>query len=243
MPSAAPVRLTILLPTLNEAEGLPRTLRRIPASALKAQGHEVQTMIVDGASNDGTPDVARSFGVLVVTEARKGYGRAYKTGLLSAQADVIVTADADDTYPVDLLPALLEEFQRQGLDFATINRLAGMSKDAMSRTNGFGNWVLSATARILYRVRLRDSQSGMWILNRRALERLPIEALSDGMAFSQQIKLQAFRDAGLRAAELPGRYYERVGEAKLSRWKDGLRNLFSLVRGRFSMPRPVEASR
>lgn len=237
------MRITLLLPTLNEAEGLPRTLARLPRERLRAMGHRLEVMIVDGSSTDGTPQVAQRLGVRVVDEPRRGYGRAYKTGLASAEGELVVTADADDTYPLDLLPDLLERFVAGGCDFATVNRLAALERRSMSATNRFGNWVLTTTARLLYGVTLRDSQSGMWILSTRALARLPIADLSDGMAFSQEIKLHAFRDPELRAVELPGRYYVRTGEVKLSRWQDGFGNLMRLVRGRLSMRTPRQASR
>jgi hypothetical protein len=83
----------------------------------------------------------------------------------------------------------------------------------------------------------------MWILSRRALERIPLDRLSDGMAFSQELKLTAYRHPELKAAELPGRYYARVGDAKLSRWRDGLGNLWRLLRLRFRRDAPWKARR
>lgn len=232
------MRLSVVLPTLNEVEGLPRTLARLPRADLERDGFLVDVVVVDGASTDGTPEKARGLGARVLNEPRRGYGRAYKTGLRDATGDIVVTADADDTYPLDQLPALLNEFRSRALDFATVNRYQGMERGSMSRTNRFGNWALTVVARLLYSITLRDSQSGMWILGPRALARLDLERFADGMAFSQQVKLHAFRDHALRCAELPGRYYVRAGEVKLSRWRDGLGNLWQLVRGRFSMVRP-----
>jgi len=237
------VRVTLVLPTLNEAEGLPRTLARLPRERLRAMGHALDVLVIDGDSTDGTPSVAERLSARVIVERQRGYGRAYKTGLAAAGGDLVVTCDADDTYPLDLLPDLLERFLSGGYDFAVVDRFAGVERGAMSATNRFGNRVLSLTARLLYGVTLHDSQSGMWILTPRAIARLPIAALSDGMAFSQEIKLYALRDPELKATELPGRYYVRVGDAKLSRWRDGLRNLWRLVRGRFSMVRSRQASR
>lgn len=228
------VHLTVLLPTLNEAEGIVSTLRRLPRDALQAAHFDVDVWIVDGASTDGTAERAQALGAHVIVEQRRGYGRAYKTALARVPGDVVVTADADDTYPLDQLPQLLSTFFERGLDFATINRFAKLESGSMSATNRFGNAVLSLAARMLFGVRLRDSQSGMWILNRRALERLPLESLSDGMPFSQDLKLAAFGHPHLRAAELPGRYRPRVGEAKLLRWSDGTRNLRGLLRRRRS---------
>jgi dolichol-phosphate hexosyltransferase len=222
------------MPTLNEVEGLPATLDRVPFDELRRRGYDVAPVIVDGASTDGTVDVAQRRGVRVLTEPRKGYGRAYKTGLPQSDADIIVTADADDTYPLDALPDLLDRFVQAGLDFVTINRLAEMQRGSMRPLHRFGNFVLTMTARILYGVALRDSQSGMWLLTRRAVEALPLERMHDGMPFSQELKLRAFRHRGLRAAEWPGRYYVRVGEVKLASWRDGMRNLWGLLRHRFT---------
>lgn len=237
------MRLTLLLPTLNEVEGVQRTIQRIPRGRLAEMGHTLNILLVDAASTDGTPQAAERLGARVLNEPRRGYGRAYKSGLAAAEGDVVIAADADDTYPLDLLPGLLERFLAGGYDFATVNRLAAIERHAMSKTNRLGNWVLTTTARLLYRVRLADSQSGMWFFSSRAIARLPIHLLSDGMAFSQEVKLHAFRDPGLRCIELPGRYYARVGEVKLLRWQDGLRNLWLLVRGRFAMAEPRDASR
>lgn len=223
----------MLLPTLNEAEGIVRTFDRLPRAGLEAAGYAVETVIVDGGSTDGTVERARARGAQVVEERRRGYGRAYKTALPRTRGQLVVTADADDTYPLDDLPALLGEVRRRGLDFATVNRFARLTPGSMGRRHRFGNAVLSFVTRWLYRVRVRDSQSGMWVLSRRAIERLPWERFSDGMAFSQELKIAAFRDPHLRAAELAGRYYPRVGEPKLDSWTDGLRNLFALIARRF----------
>jgi hypothetical protein len=227
------VRLTILLPSLNEVEGIQRTLHRVPQAALAKAGYDVEILVVDGASNDGTPQRARALGAHVIAEPRRGYGRAYKTGFAAAQGDIVVTGDADDTYPLDALPEYLGLARERGLDFATLDRFSAMHKGSMTRTNRFGNGVLSLTARHLHRVRIRDSQSGMWILSRKALQRIRYNDLSDGMAFSQELKIAAFRDPELQSAEIPGKYYLRVGHEKLLRWTDGLGNLKALIRRRF----------
>ena len=98
----------------------------------------------------------------------------------------------------------------------------------MSAKHRFGNWVLSQTARTLFRVRLRDSQSGMWVIRREALDKLPIEGLPDGMAFSQEIKIHALRAKDVRAAEIPSELHPRIGEAVIESWRDGFGNLKAL---------------
>lgn len=222
-----------MIPSLNEREGIRLTLGRIPKEALVKQGHEVEVLVVDGQSTDGTADVARELGATVLVEPRLGYGRAYKTGFERARGDVIVTGDADASYPFEDAAEFLRLMEVGGYDFVTLDRFADMVPGSMSAKHKFGNWVLSTAGRVLFGVKVRDSQSGMWLLRRRVLETLPIESFSDKMPFSEELKIRAFRHPGLRSAELPGRYLPREGEAKLSSWKDGWRNLKHLFRLRF----------
>lgn len=218
------------------------TLGRIPREALEKLGHEVEVLVVDGSSSDGTAEVARSLGATVVDEPRLGYGRAYKTGFARARGDVIVTGDADASYPFEESAEFLRLMDVGGYDFVTLDRFADMVPGSMSAKHRFGNWVLSTTGRVLFGVKVKDSQSGMWVLRRKVLEALPIESFSDKMPFSEELKIRAFRHPGLRAAELPGRYLPRTGEPKLSSWKDGWRNLKHLFRLRFRRSPPVNGS-
>jgi hypothetical protein len=119
--------------------------------------------------------------------------------------------------------------QSRGLDFITTNRFARMEKGAMSAKHRFGNWVLSTTARILFWVKVKDSQSGMWVFREAILKDLDLE--SDKMSLSEEIKIEAFRK--FKGAEVPISYRVRVGEVKLSSWKDGSGNLKYLFKKRF----------
>ncbi|HEV2106311.1 MAG TPA: glycosyltransferase family 2 protein, partial [Candidatus Eisenbacteria bacterium] len=99
-------------------------------------------------------------------------------------------------------------------------------------TNRLGNGVLTLTAMLLFLRRIRDSQSGMWVFHRRVLDR--IRVTSDGMPFSQEIKLEAIR-RGFRFGEAHIAYGARVGEVKLQKWRDGWRNLAFLFRKRLGL--------
>jgi len=90
--------------------------------------------------------------------------------------------------------------------------------------------VLTVTAALLFFVPVRDSQSGMWVFRRTLLPRLRLH--SDGMPFSQEIKLEAIlRGARFGEEHIP--YGARIGEVKLQKWRDGWLNLTHLVRKRF----------
>ena len=101
----------------------------------------------------------------------------------------------------------------------------------MSFKHRFGNLVLSVTMSLLFFRWVRDSQSGMWVFARRILPLMKLE--SDGMALSEEIKIEALRNGDIRFREIIINYSSRLGEVKLQPWRDGFRNLAFLFKKRF----------
>ena len=229
-------RLSIVIPAMNEEEGIGDVLDEIPRKELEEMGWPCEVVVVDGESVDRTRDIAREKGARVVIEPRRGYGRAYKTGFEVAQGELIATGDADTTYPFDKLPEYIRLFERERLDFLTGNRFGKLQPGAMSAKHKFGNWVLSTTGRVLFLANIKDSQSGMWIFKRSILPRLTLT--SDGMPLSEEIKIEAFTKNDLKCREIPIEYRVRVGDVKLSSWKDGRRNLVFFFKKRFGLAEP-----
>ena len=83
-------RISVVIPCHNEEEGVRATIEQMPPIV-------DEVLVVDNASTDSTAAVAKELGARVVYEARKGYGRAYKTGFAEARGDIIVTMDGDGT--------------------------------------------------------------------------------------------------------------------------------------------------
>ncbi len=219
------LKVSIVLPTLDEEGGIGPTIDAIDRAAFAREGWDLEVLVVDGDSTDRTREIAQAKGARVLVERRRGYGRAYKTGLLAADGDVLVTGDADGTYPLDRAHEYVKHLLAHGRDFLSGDRYAKLEEGAMSGKHRFGNWVLSSTARALFGIRLNDSQSGMWVIRRTALPHLDLGSLADGMAFSQEIKIRAIRRLGGRFEEVPATLRPRIGEPVLSSWKDGLGNL------------------
>ena len=212
--------ISVVIPTMNEAEALPEVIRRVREAV---PGCEI--IIVDTRSTDGTPEKALELGCRVVDEPRRGYGRAYKTGFEKARGEIVVTLDADLTYPPEEIPRLVERLRREGLDFLNTYRLH--RRRSFTLINYFGNLMLTALMNLLFRTPFRDSQSGMWVLRREVLGRLRLT--SDGMSFSEEIKIETWR-AGLRVGEEPIAYSRRVGERKLNVLRDGVENALFLIK-------------
>jgi glycosyltransferase involved in cell wall biosynthesis len=214
------LKVSIIIPTMNEEEGIGPVIDDVK-KAFAGTDIPFEIIVVDTNSKDRTRDIAREKGAIVIEEPRRGYGRAYKTGFANATGDVIATLDADCTYPAEELPTFARMLFEKDLDFITTNRFARLEKGAMSLEHSIGNKVLTVTMNMLFHVWIRDSQSGMWVFRREILPRLDIT--SDRMAMSEEIKIEAFKKA--RGKELPITYRERVGEVKLSSWKDGINNV------------------
>src|SRR5437588_11346223 len=190
-----------------------------------------QVIVVDNGSTDRTSDVATSLGAEVIREPVRGYGRSYKKGFSNARGDIIVTLDGDHSYPPDAISYLLEAFLHLDIDFLNASRFPVRDRRAMSLKHKIGNLALSLAMSVLFFRWVRDSQSGMWVLRRSILKDMNLE--SDGMAFSEEIKIEALRHSGIRFGEISILYSSRLGEKKLNPWRYGVQNLWFLVRKRF----------
>jgi glycosyltransferase involved in cell wall biosynthesis len=215
--------ISVVIPCYNEEDGIRQVIGRMPKVV-------DEIVVVDNNCTDGTAAVAASLGARVVAEKTPGYGAAYKAGLKAAAKDVIVTMDGDGTYPPEEIPRLVDQLVDRKWEFLSASRFPLADGRAMQLTNRLGNGVLTLAAALLFFKPIRDSQSGMWVFRRRALERMRLT--SNGMAFSEEIKLEALL-RGLRFGEGHIPYGERVGEVKLQKWRDGYENLLFLVRKRF----------
>lgn len=219
------LRITVVIPCLNEEQGIEKVLSRMPKFV-------DEVIVVDNGSTDRTADVALGFGAQVIREDVRGYGRSYKKGFSMATGDVIVTLDGDHSYPPDAISYLLEAYLHLEADFLNASRFPVRDRQAMSFKHKFGNLVLSLTMSLLFFRWIHDSQSGMWVFKRQILKDMILE--SDGMAFSEEIKIEALLHPTARFEEIAIMYTSRLGEIKLNPWRDGFQNLFFLLKKRFA---------
>lgn len=227
------LRISVVIPCFNEEHGLRHVLERMPA-------YVDEVVVVDNNSTDATALVAQELGARVVFESRKGYGNAYQAGLPAATGDIIATVDGDGTYPSDVIAPIIDHMIAGQLDFVSASRFPLRDRRAMRARNVLGNKILTYTFRLLYARWIADSQSGMWVFRRSCLRH--VRPVQPGMAFSEEIKIEALQAPGLRFGEYHIDYYERIGETKLYTWRDGFLNLGYLLRrrlGRVPVERPA----
>jgi hypothetical protein len=226
------VKLSVVMPALNEERAIGDVLREIPIAKLRRMGYEVEIIVVDNGSVDNTLHIARMHGATVVMQPMRGYGNAYKAGFAYCTGDVVATGDADLTYPFSDLPKILRRMERRDLEFINTDRLSGLSNGVMTRSHVFGNWLLSTATKVLFGWPYADSQSGMWVFRRYVWDALDVR--SSGMPFSQELKIEAYV-RGFRCDEVPIEYRARAGQVKLNTFSDGFGNVAHLVKKRVSL--------
>lgn len=227
--------VAVVMITRNEEKAIGKVIDDARAAL---PGTEV--VVIDGSS-DKTPHIARAHGAIVLDEPGGGPAPALLCGLRSSDRSILVTVDADDTYPADVFPLLVRKI-REGYDVVGTDRLGTRPPPAMPLANWFANVLFSALGSLRARRRLHDVHSGQ-----RAYRREVIAAFewdTSGLAFPVDLLLWPAR-AGCRITELTIPYRERVGETTLNRWPSTRETFRRLSRRPIPVPErwPPVASR
>lgn len=220
-------RVSVVIPTLNEAKNLPYVIPYLPTWI-----HEL--IIVDGHSQDNTIDVAHDLypDVKIVMEERRGKGVALQAGFKAAEGEIVVMLDADGSMnPKEItmyVGALL-----CGADYVKGSRfLQGGGTTDMTAFRALGNWGLTAMVRVLFGGFYTDLCYGYNAFWRRSLEAMEVEA--DGFEIETLMNIRALR-ARLKVVEVPSFEHDRVyGSSNLKAIRDGWRVLKVILRERFS---------
>jgi len=221
----------ILLPTLNEEEGLRVTLEELRRVRGFAGPTAPTVLVVDGHSTDSTREVAARFGCHILTQVGRGKGAAVREGLDWAVANgfgSIAVLDADGTYPCDRLPAMLRLLER-GADLVAGVRRPTHPSGSTTRNlvHRVGNGGLNLWAAVLSRGPILDVCTGFWGVRASVVPSLGLE--STGFEVESELFVKAMRQR-LRFAQMPVDYRPRVGEAKLHAVQDGARIWLSIAR-------------
>ena len=235
--SSAPwPRVSVVIPTLNEARNLPHVFGLIPDGI-----HEV--IIVDGHSVDGTLEVARQLrpDARIVLQTRKGKGNALACGFAAATGDIIAMVDADGSADPREIPRFVAALV-EGADFAKGTRYApgGGSAD-LTPLRSLGNRALGTFVNLAYGTHHSDLCYGYNAFWRRHVPAFGLDATSpvpedgdgrlwgDGFEVETLIHVRAAK-AGLVVVEVPSFEHSRIhGQSNLSTFRDGLRVLKTIL--------------
>ena len=217
--------VSVVIPCLNEAENIERCVLSA-RTALAGIDGEGEVIVVDNASEDDSARLAAESGARVVSERRRGYGRAYLAGFAAARGRYIVMADADLTYDFSEIPHFVAELEA-GAELVMGDRMDNIHPGAMPWLHRYvGNPVLTGILNLFFRTGVKDAHCGMRALRRDVLPRL--ELRTAGMEFASEMVIRASK-AKLKITEFPIAYHPRGGQSKLSSFRDGWRHLRFLL--------------
>jgi glycosyltransferase involved in cell wall biosynthesis len=193
--------VSVVIPTFNEADAIGGVIQELPRDIAR------EVIVADGGSTDGTQQIARAAGAIVLDTGR-GYGRACQAGAEAATCSVVVFLDGDGADRGDLLRLIAEPVLTGTHDFVLASRTRGQ------RDPGAMLWHQVLAGRIagwgmgaLYGVRYSD-MCAYRAIGREALGRLDMREMTYGWNIEMQMKAAR---AGLRITEVPLPYRCRVG--------------------------------
>lgn len=216
-------KVTVVMPTYNEAENLPG----IVAELLALEIDDLEIIIVDDNSPDGTGEVADQLAArypeqihVIHRPGKQGLGSAYREGFhlaLKNGAGYIVQMDADFSHSPAYLPEMLEKVQTECDVVVGSRYVPGGAVDPRWRLwrrflSRFGN----AYARTIIGLRIRDATSGFRVFRRAVLESIDLSRImSEGYSFQIEIAYVC-QQAGFRMCEVPIFFEDRVvGRSKM----------------------------
>src|SRR5580704_2386503 len=202
------MRVSVIIPTHNEAQAIGRVLADLPSDLI------TEVIVVDSNSTDGTPQIAAGMGARVIQEPRRGYGQACLTGLATANSpDIVVFLDGDYSDRPSELPILLDPILQGHADITLGSRLGEQRiPAALPWHQAFGNRLAAGLIRLLYGVNITDL--GPFRAGRAdVLHALALEETTYGWAVEMILKGAL---SGFRVVEVPVTYYPRIGKSKIS---------------------------
>ena len=205
-----PLLVDAVIPALNEAEAIGEVLDAVPRPPVR------RVIVCDNGSSDGTPDVARAHGAVVVLEERRGYGAACLRALAALEADppeVVLFLDGDRSDDPAEATRILEPIFAGRADLVIGSRTLGHADPgSLTPQARFGNWLATRLLRLLYRARYTDL-GPFRAIRYSSLQSLAMRDRDFGWTVEMQIKAARAR---LRSEEVPVRYRRRIGRSKIS---------------------------
>lgn len=195
------LRVCIVVPAFNESSVIGEVIKDT-LNTFKKANHNADIVVVNDSSKDSTAEVAKKAGAIVVSHIlNSGAGGATATGLSYAQQnnyDIAVTMDADGQHtPEDVLKGV-NILADTDTDLLIGSRL--INSEGMSRVKVLGNQGLSFITYLLFGVNSTDSQSGLRVFSRKALESLRWK--TSGYEFCSEMLWRA-KQLNLNISEYP----------------------------------------
>jgi glycosyltransferase involved in cell wall biosynthesis len=209
-------QVTVVIPTLNEAEGISEVLKEV-----KEEGYK-NVLVIEGYSEDRTAEKVHENGVKVVYQHGPGKAGAVRTAIERAKTPYLLFMDGDCTYDPKDIWRLLNHSEHY------VHVIGARDRGNIPRLHRLGNWLISQVFSILFGVKVSDVCSGMYLIETEKARNYKLEE----SGFNVEIELAAHSASSETLTEVPINYRHRVGEGKLSAW-----NGFSILFAAFALAR------
>jgi glycosyltransferase involved in cell wall biosynthesis len=224
--------VSFVVPCRNEQETLGRVLTKINKLCEEDfRDRQTEVIVCDNGSTDRSVEICKEHGAKVVHWDRRGYGAALLRGIGEATGEVVVFADADNTYDFLETPRLVEKLE-EGFDLVIGSRMQGdIHKGAMPFLHRYlGTPVLNFFLNLLYAKRgtkITDCNSGFRCFLRASF--LSWGVKSEGMEFASEMLVKALK-SNAKISSVPVSLYPDCAERTphLERWRDGMRHLLQI---------------
>lgn len=206
------IHLSVVMPTMNEEAAIKKVIEDIKKNTA---GYFTEIIIVD-SSTDNTAMIAEKMGVRVIKIDAVGPGKALVEGLKQSKGEIVITADCDDTYPMESIPLFIQKWQ-DGFDFVNGNRMKNL-KNSMPLINKFGNWFYAFLVNRIYSIPVNDVATGMRLFTRKLIISSKWEM---NYSFWIEVLIKSKKN-GFKITEIDIEYRPRLGNTKLNRLRSGL---------------------
>ena len=206
-------RISVVIPAYNEELRILPTVGAI-ASHMSARGDPWELIVADDGSSDGTVDLLQDLRFpnmrVLVADRNRGKGNAVRRGMLAAEGDYVLFADADQSTPIEQFDALLDEL-KDGYDVAVGSRAAvGASVSNKSIARRALSRALRTIVLLGFGVKISDTQCGFKLFTAGAARTLFELQLIEGFSFDLEV-LYLSSKLGLRVAEVPVEWIDAPG--------------------------------
>lgn len=214
--------IAILIPCYNERKTIAKVVKDF-----HKQFPQAKIYVFDNNSTDGSGELAKKAGAIVMKEKRQGKGFVVASMLQKVQADYYIMVDADDTYPAEYGHTLLEPLMKEEADMVVGQRLSQYDEKAFRSFHVVGNKVICALINLIFQSDLSDPLSGYRAFTNDVALQLPVVA--SGFDIETELTLQMlYRHLIIKEVAIPYRARPLGSRSKLSTIKDGVRIVFKV---------------
>lgn len=226
------MKLSVIIPVYNEKN----TIRELLSRVKSVDGIDMEIIIVDDASKDGTTDILKEMEAenpdvkFIYKPENKGKGDTLKLGFQNSTGDYVIVQDADLEYDPNDYKKLIRALEEEGVDVVYGSRFSGNYED-MSNLHYFGNKMLTLITNILFGVMLTDMETCYKLMPGEFVRSIDIK--SPRFDFEPEITAKILKHK-LRIREVPISYKGRThSEGKKITWKDGIAAVSTLIKFKF----------